>query len=321
MPQSPRLLPETPFYNPRLSRVGLEVMSLAELRAKVSGRGIEAHRVEFFMVLLITEGTGEHVIDFETIRVSAGKAVVVRPGEVQQWRARKGLEGELILVDPRITQPTSTALGNASVRLLQLDDWPSSFTLSTSDQADWVGLTAILRRELDRRVIDDLSIALAHELFLCLMLRLARTAQEQRGPESAQSLLYRQLLRKLERSVATRPSVEDLARQLRVSSSTLTRACQGNVGRSAKEVIDRRVALEAQRLLVHSGATGSAIGEQLGFSEPTNFVKFFKRQVGMTPEAFRRLHQSDEARSPLVQHTSRQWPERGNLRRSDIPRD
>jgi AraC-like DNA-binding protein len=298
MPKLPGLLPETPFYNPRLSRVGLEVMSLAELRVKVSSLGIGAHRVEFLMLLLISGGTGEHIVDFETIRLSAGKVVVVRPGEVQQWSARKGLEGELILVDPKITQPTTTALGSTSVRLLQFDDWPSSFTLSATEQADWVGLAAMLRRELDCGVIDALNIALAHEIFLCLMLRLARSAQQQRGLESPQWLLYRQLLRKLERSMATRPSVEQLAQQLRVSSSTLGRACQGSVGRSAKEVIDRRVVLEAQRLLVHSGATSSAIGEELGFSESTNFVKFFKRQVGMTPEAFRRIHRGDDADHP-----------------------
>ncbi|MDB6106331.1 MAG: helix-turn-helix domain protein [Gammaproteobacteria bacterium] len=63
-------------------------------------------------------------------------------------------------------------------------------------------------------------------------------------------------------------------------------------------MIDRRVVLEAQRLLVHSGATSSAIGEELGFSESTNFVKFFKRQVGMTPEAFRRIHRGDGADHP-----------------------
>jgi AraC-like DNA-binding protein len=62
------------------------------------------------------------------------------------------------------------------------------------------------------------------------------------------------------------------------------------VGRSAKQVVDLRVALEARRILVHSTASASAIGEQLGFSEPTNFQKFFKRQVGLTPEAFRREH-------------------------------
>lgn len=59
---------------------------------------------------------------------------------------------------------------------------------------------------------------------------------------------------------------------------------------SAKAFIDRRTALEAQRLLVHTGATTTAIGEALGFSEPTNFLKFFKRVVGMTPDAFRRRY-------------------------------
>ncbi|MEO8804931.1 MAG: helix-turn-helix domain-containing protein [Burkholderiaceae bacterium] len=48
--------------------------------------------------------------------------------------------------------------------------------------------------------------------------------------------------------------------------------------------------LEAQRLLVHSTSTSVAIGELLGFSEPTNFVKFFRRRVGTTPEAFRQAH-------------------------------
>ena len=291
MPKSSRLLPKTPFYNPRLSRVGLEVMSLAELRAKGSGRGLEdAHRVEFFMVLIVTGGSGEHVLDFETLPLHPGRTVVVRPGEVQQWRLRPELEGEVLLVDPTVIHPASTDLGSPAFRLLQLDDWPSSLTLSAGEQGDWRDLAAILRRELDRPSIDDLGIALARELFLCLMLRLARSAQEQRGPQSRESLLYRKLQRKLGSVVAHRPSVARLARQLRVSPSTLGRACQASVGRSVKEVIDRRIALEAQRLLVHSGATASAIGEQLGFSEPTNFLKFFKRQVGMAPEAFRCRH-------------------------------
>jgi AraC-like DNA-binding protein len=34
-------------------------------------------------------------------------------------------------------------------------------------------------------------------------------------------------------------------------------------------------------------APTSAIGDQLGFDEATNFVKFFRRETGMTPGAFR----------------------------------
>ncbi|MEL7362149.1 MAG: helix-turn-helix domain-containing protein, partial [Bacteroidota bacterium] len=48
-----------------------------------------------------------------------------------------------------------------------------------------------------------------------------------------------------------------------------------------------RVGLEARRLLATTSDTVEAIGFRLGFSEATNFVKFFKRVVGITPEAFR----------------------------------
>lgn len=98
------------------------------------------------------------------------------------------------------------------------------------------------------------------------------------------------LRQELEALVHTRPSAARLARSLRVSSSTVSRTCKDVLGHSAKEVVDRRVALEAQRLLVHSSSTPVAIGELLGFSEPTNFLKFFRRRVGVTLEAFRQPH-------------------------------
>jgi AraC-like DNA-binding protein len=58
-------------------------------------------------------------------------------------------------------------------------------------------------------------------------------------------------------------------------------------GAAPKRLIERRVALEAKRLLAHSPLAVSAIGTQLGFTEPTNFVKFFRRSESLTPAAFR----------------------------------
>ncbi len=45
--------------------------------------------------------------------------------------------------------------------------------------------------------------------------------------------------------------------------------------------------LEAKRLLAHTNQTVAAISEELGFSEPTNFVKFFRSRGGLLPGAFR----------------------------------
>ncbi|MGE9271366.1 MAG: helix-turn-helix domain-containing protein, partial [Verrucomicrobiales bacterium] len=56
---------------------------------------------------------------------------------------------------------------------------------------------------------------------------------------------------------------------------------------SPKVMVDEAVALEAKRRLILSTETVESIAFGLGFSEATNFVKFFKRVVGETPEAFR----------------------------------
>ena len=45
--------------------------------------------------------------------------------------------------------------------------------------------------------------------------------------------------------------------------------------------------LEARRLLVHTLLPVATISDQLGFEEATNFVKFFRRETGLTPGAFR----------------------------------
>ena len=68
---------------------------------------------------------------------------------------------------------------------------------------------------------------------------------------------------------------------------TLTRACLAVTGRSAKQVIDERVALQARRLLAATDEPIAQIGRQLGFPEPTNFGRFFTREVGVSPGAFR----------------------------------
>ncbi|HTI27627.1 MAG TPA: helix-turn-helix transcriptional regulator, partial [Kutzneria sp.] len=71
------------------------------------------------------------------------------------------------------------------------------------------------------------------------------------------------------------------------SPRSLNRLCQAAAGQNAKALIDARVALEAKRLLVHTNLSAATIGQRLGFTEATNFTKFFTREAGTTPRAFR----------------------------------
>jgi AraC-like DNA-binding protein len=281
-------LRETRFVNPRLATVGVDLLRLSELFSRIPATRLSApERLQFCLVLVVASGRGEHLVDFERVALRPGVAVVVRPGAVQQWVPRPGIEGDVLLIEGQLLPPAHASSSTTEGRL-RIEAWPSAFQLSKPELAQWNALAAMLRTELARPEVDDLTAALARALTQCLLLGLARRVQCEAGRASAHDLTYRQMERELERLVATRPTVATLAGKLRVSPSTLNRACQARLGLSAKAVIDRRVALEAQRLLVHTQATAAAISDLLSFSEPTNFVKFFKRRVGVAPDQFRR---------------------------------
>ena len=289
-------LRKTRFANKRLDPIGVELLTLSELHARVPARLLfKMERVEFFMVLVATGGRGEHLVDFERFPLRAGDTIFVRPGQIQQWQPQAGLEADLLLIDPAVIQPNAATFQHAAMTLLRLDDWPNCFKMEAEELAAWKSLAPMLGRELDQPMLDALSATMARELTLCLMLHASRAATKHTTASTAQTQLVRRFHRELDRLVGTRPSVAQMARALRVSTSTLTRTCKDVLGHSAKEEVDRCIALEAQRLLVHSTATSVAIGEKLGFTEPTNFVKFFRRRVGTTPEAFRKARRLPSA--------------------------
>ncbi|SDT78827.1 helix-turn-helix transcriptional regulator [Actinoplanes derwentensis] len=81
--------------------------------------------------------------------------------------------------------------------------------------------------------------------------------------------------------------VEDYASELGCSVRTLTRASLALSGRTAKQVVDDRVALQARRLLAATPLSVAEVGRILGFGEPTNFGRFFHRETGLSPGQFR----------------------------------
>lgn len=285
-------LEEVRFHNPRLSKVGVDAFTLDELRRRTTPKLMSApQRVDFHHLLLVQEGRTRHMVDFVDYELQPGSVLLVRPGQVQQWRVRPGLHGQLALISSEALAP-SAGRAETDTRLLALPDWP---TVSKPSQGLFMEAVADISRlsvDVQRFVGTDLEAAIIRHELLTLLLRLAR---ELRGAHPArgttrEAQIHALFAQALESNYAGRMSVLDYARRVGFSESTISRACLATVGRTAKQEIDARVALEARRLLVHSEATAAQIGHQLGFTEPTNFLKFFKRTVGCTPLEFREGH-------------------------------
>ena len=85
------------------------------------------------------------------------------------------------------------------------------------------------------------------------------------------------------------PSVAALAATLGITPTQLNRVCQQVLGHSALGVLHGRLVLEAQRDLAYTTLSVKQIALGLGFADAGYFSRFFLRQTGHTPSAWRAL--------------------------------
>lgn len=84
--------------------------------------------------------------------------------------------------------------------------------------------------------------------------------------------------------------VSSYAHQLGVSTVYLNGICRQQTGWTALKLVQQRQILETKRLLVYTALNVNPIVNQLGFSEPAHFIRFFKCFTGQTPS---RLHKGE----------------------------
>jgi AraC-like DNA-binding protein len=253
----------------RARSLGLEVLTLQHLMRHEHLEVLRRpHRPTFHHLFLITQGEGSHTIDFVKHRLRTGTVFHVAPGQVHQFGREPGLDGLLIVFEPDFVRRQLPALAPMTPDRSRGKTLAALFDATAREFKTSEGTPRA--RALLRTLVD--SIGAAIELGTPV-------------PESAE--LVQRFHVALEASFHRAREVAAYAAILRCSSRTLTRHCERWAGKSAKRLIDERVVLEARRELAHGDALVSQLADSLGFAEPTQFVKFFRRVTGDTPARFR----------------------------------
>jgi AraC-like DNA-binding protein len=146
------------------------------------------------------------------------------------------------------------------------------------------------------RVRADVHTRLLRHLLAALVIRLVHAAARLDGVGPEADGAYSRFRDAVEDRFTRTRSVEDYAGLLGYSPRTLSRATRAVTGVSAKAFIDRRVVLEAKRMLAHTDSAVAQIGARLGFPSATNFGKYFTHHTGTSPGAFRRKIQENGPR-------------------------
>ncbi len=105
---------------------------------------------------------------------------------------------------------------------------------------------------------------------------------------TAQQILLRKFIQLVNNHYIDKRTVQEYADLLSVSANYLSQSVKLVSGRNALSYIMERLASEAKSLILYTHFEMAEIAYQLNFSDPANFGKFFKKQVGLSPSAFRK---------------------------------
>ncbi|MGV9563665.1 helix-turn-helix domain-containing protein [Streptomyces sp. NPDC003480] len=243
------------------------------------------HRIDFHVVMFFNGGPVSHMVDFAEYRANAGDVLWIRPGQIHRFSRTSEYRGTVLTMQPGFL-PRATVEATGLYRY----DLPP---LLHPGPAELAGLRASLE-QLQREYEDTATLPLSlHTAVLrhsltAFLLRLghlaAGSAEAARDQADTTFTRFRDAV---ERGFATNHSVSAYADALGCSRRTLVRAVRAATGQTPKAFIDKRVVLEAKRLLAHTDLPIGRVGAAVGFPDPANFSKFFHQRTDTTPAAFR----------------------------------
>jgi AraC-like DNA-binding protein len=231
-------------------------------------------RPPFHALLLATRGHGTVDVDFVSQPCRPGTLLWIQPGQALHIGAN-GLAASVVTFESR----------HAGDHWPERPEAPSHWQLEGEDEDAVISEFAQLSVDCERHRSGPVAAELLRHQLAVLLLRIALLTPH--PPVGAEGRTFARFRRRLEDGHPSSRRVEDYAEEMGCSVRTLTRASLAVTGRTAKQVVDDRVALEARRLLACTTMSVAEVGRHLGFPEPTNFGRFFHREVGVSPGQFR----------------------------------
>lgn len=272
--------------------MGLEIISIRDLYSRNRKLLTIPHRTDFYHIIWVEKGNATHLVDFKPVKLAANSILFINKSRIHFFDSSAKFDGKLILFTDSFFFKTQDDIDFLSATIL-FNDLLETSALNLDDiRKDLSAILKLMTIELandsQSSQHDILRNYLHNFLLICEREKRKKGFDEiPKGADRDYTILFIGLLNE---HFSRLKSVQAYAELIHISEKRLTRATTVILGKPPKEIINERLLLEIKRLLVYTNQTIKEIGFSLGFNEPTNFIKYFRRQTGRTPSEFRESH-------------------------------
>ncbi len=250
----------------------------------------DPHRHHYYTLILMKEGEGLHVVDFNKFKIESKSLHFIYPGQVHQIVTSKKSYGWVMnFSDAFLVQNSIHPELIDKVYLYNTAGYTPPLHLSDEEFVIFEGLA----RQIEEYDKKDLSFR--YEAFGALLklffINVSSLCSLNKHTELINAIGTNNLFINFKRYINSEykklHKVSDYADMLAVSSDYLNRYVKTQSGKSAKEFIQDKLIVEAKRRLIFTEESSKELAFELGFEEPAHFNNFFKKQVGLSPGQFR----------------------------------
>lgn len=266
-----------------------EIVGIADLYKEFQDTLTTPHRTGFYHIIWFQKGSPTHLVDFNPIKIKPNTILFLNKDTVQRFDKKGNFDGKAILFTDSFFWKTEADTKFLSSSILFNDLFSVSQLQLQKSSPIFADLFQQMETELSNTKDNYQSDILQNQLHNLLLhsdreRRKQNFTEVKKGADLDYVMLFKDLL---ESQFTKQKLVSNYAGQLRVTEKRLNQATSKILDKSPKQMIDERIMLEAKRLLAHTSESVKEIGFTLGFDEPTNFIKYFRKHHNSTPVEFR----------------------------------
>ncbi|WP_224483578.1 helix-turn-helix domain-containing protein [Robertkochia aurantiaca] len=252
-------------------------------------RDFDPHSHDYYVIMIITGGTGEHQIDFRNYTYNAGSVFFLSPGQVHRVKETAPNYGYVIVFNhdflirsgidpdffeninlfrpygdspPLVPEPAILEkLGHYAEEMLNCQEMQDTFR--------YEALGANLR------------------LFLILSNSSCDLGKNRDHTLDNALITIREFRKLVNQNYAVWHKAGDYAQQLSITPNYLNKLVKTYLSSSTKDFIQNRIIIEAKRRLLNPKNSVKSVAYELGYSNPSQLSKMFKACTGKTLTEFR----------------------------------
>lgn len=253
-------------------------------RSRIHDWVIRPHRhVGLCQILYLSHGSAVVQQDDERHSMAAGSVVIVPEMSVHGFEFGPGAQGHVLTLAYPLIKQLGHQIGDIHSLFAEFRMGP----IAASVEADTA--FQVLNREYSGQ--GPGRHVLLEAMLTALVVWLVRSLLPQSGGLNAHEHdadHFSRFCHLIEAHFTEHRTIDAYASEIGLTSAHLNALCRQAVDKSALQLVHERLLLEAKRSLVYTARTISQVADSLGFSDPAYFTRFFKRQTGLSPKAFRK---------------------------------